>query len=104
MGQEWLLQQSKELKAAGVPVPPVDPLEGNSWTPLAVSKHYKAAFAEFLSHYERELEALADAEGGEESEDHQHLAEHTQKLLGLMRGTASPGPIPCWCGAGAPRA
>jgi len=76
-------------QAAGVPVPPVDPLEGNSWTPLAVSKHYKAAFAEFLSHYERELEALADAEGGEESEDHQHLAEHTQKLLGLINNVSA---------------
>jgi hypothetical protein len=76
-------------QAAGVPVPPVDPLKGNSWTPLAVSKHYKAAFAEFLSHYERELEALADAEGGEESEDHQHLAEHTQKLLGLINNVSA---------------
>ena len=76
-------------QAAGVPVPPVDPLEGNRWTPLAVSKHYKAAFAEFLSHYERELEALADAEGGEESEDHQHLAEHTQKLLGLINNVSA---------------
>jgi hypothetical protein len=76
-------------QAAGVPVPPVDPLEGNRWTPLAVSKHYKAAFAEFLSHYERELEALADAEGGEESEDHQHLVEHTQKLLGLINNVSA---------------
>ena len=70
-------------QTAGIPVPPVKPLD-QAYKNVAVSAHYKSMLAAFLRYYERELDALAEAEGGEESGEHQHLVEHTQKLVSLI--------------------